>query len=88
MWQVLFVTILIRSCECTEVIVSMYKPVYQIDAYDYRTTAEKAVDNDLRTGSTSCAISQTSEGWKWWLVDLRSAFSVKKVKIYGRPTHS
>ena len=85
MWQLLFVARLITSSQCTEVIVSMYKPAYQIDAFDHRTGAEKAVDNDFRTDNVNCAISNTSLGWKWWLIDLRSTFSVKKVKIHARP---
>ena len=78
MWQVLFVAMLIRPSQCAEVIVSMYKPVYQINKYDRRTPAEKAVDNDFRTDNANCAISKTKSGWKWWLVDLRSTYSVEK----------
>ena len=59
----------------------MNKPAEQINDYSADYPASKAVNGQ----SNDYTLTESSDGEKWWKVDLEDKYSIGRIELYNRP---
>ena len=63
---------------------ALNKPAEQISDYSADYPASNAV-NGITDLSSDYTLTESSDGEKWWKVDLEDKYSIGRIELYNRP---